>query len=214
MSRSPERSSRPAPALGASRPGRWRGRRLARRSRLPDLLLALDLETTGVDPQAAEILAIGCVPIVAGAVRPGRRWSTLVRPVHRSASEGIAAHHLRPSELVDAPPLAEVLPQLLERIAEVDALVVHHAALDIPVLVRATAATGRRWPRPAVIDTVDLIGTVRRRQRDTGAAQRLPRDLGAARAALDLPPHRPHDAASDAVATAELLLALHTRLRG
>lgn len=200
------------PTLGASRPGRWRGRRLIRRSRLLDHLLALDLETTGVDPQGAEILAVGCVPIVAGAVRPGQRWSTLVRPGRRSASDGIVAHHLRPSELVDAPPLAEVLPRLLERIATADAVVVHHAALDIPVLVRATAATGHRWPRPAVIDTVDLIATVRRRQRDTGADQRLPRDLSAARAALGLPPHRAHDAASDAVATAELLLALHTRL--
>jgi DNA polymerase III subunit epsilon len=161
---------------------------------------------------AAEVLAIGTVPVVDGAIRVGAATSTLVRPVHRSAVEGIVAHHLRPSDVADAPPLDEVLPGLLEAIADVDALLVHHASLDVRVLRRACAATGRHWPKPPVVDTVELIGRVRKRERATGSGRRLPRDLAGARQALGLPPHQAHDAVSDAIATAELYLALRARL--
>ncbi|MFO7778269.1 MAG: 3'-5' exonuclease [Nitriliruptoraceae bacterium] len=186
-------------------PGR---RRPARR------LLALDLETTGFDPEGAEIIAIGTVPVVDGAVRIGATTSTLVRPANRSAVEGIVAHHLRPSDVVAAPSLADVLPEVLAAITESDALLVHHAPLDVRVLERACEATGLEWPSPPVVDTVELIGRVRRRQRATGSGRRLPRDLVGARQALGLPPHQAHDAAADAIATAELYLALTVHLGG
>jgi DNA polymerase III subunit epsilon len=184
------------------------------RRRPPRRLLALDLETTGFDPEGAEILAIGTVPVVDGAVRIGATASTLVRPANRSAVEGIVAHHLRPSDVISAPALADVLPDVLAAIADADALLVHHAALDVRVLERACAATGLRWPSPRVVDTIELIGRVRRRQRATGTGRRLPRDLAGAREALGLPPHRAHDAAADAIATAELYLALRAHLDG
>jgi DNA polymerase III subunit epsilon len=192
--------------------GLLRGRLTLLRRGGPRRLLALDLETTGYDADHAEVLAIGTVPIVDGAVQVGATTSTLVRPAERSAVEGIGAHHLRPSDVTDAPRLAEVLPELLDAIAAVDALLVHHAPLDVTVLRRACAATGVRWPAPPVIDTVELIRRVRARERATGAGRRTPRDLGGARAALGLPPHRAHDAAADAIATAELYLALCARL--
>ena len=187
---------------------------LAGRRRPPRRLLALDLETTGFDPELAEIIAIGTVPVVDGAVRIGATTSTLVRPANRSAVEGIVAHHLRPSDVIAAPVLAEVLPDVLAAITDADALLVHHAALDVRVLERACAATGLRWPSPRVVDTIELIGRVRRQQRATGSGRRLPRDLAGAREALGLPPHQAHDAAADAIATAELYLALRIHLGG
>ena len=195
--------------LGAVLDGLVAGRR-----RPPRRLLALDLETTGFDPEQAEIIAIGTVPVVDGAVRIGATTSTLVRPANRSAVEGIVAHHLRPSDVLSAPALADVLPDVLTAITDADALLVHHAALDVRVLERACAATGLRWPSPRVVDTIELIGRVRRQQRATGSGRRLPRDLAGAREALGLPPHQAHDAAADAIATAELYLALRVHLGG
>jgi DNA polymerase-3 subunit epsilon len=189
-----------------------RGRWWTRRAGAGGRLLALDLETTGLDAARAEILAIGTVPVVAGAVRVGQATSTLVRPHARSAAAGIVAHHLRPCEVADAPPLRAVLPGLLARIADADALLVHHAGLDVRVLRRACAALDWPWPGPAVVDTVELLDRFRRRQRALGEAP-VPLDLAGARAALGLPPHTAHDATADAIATAELYLALTTRLR-
>jgi DNA polymerase III subunit epsilon len=191
---------------------RLRHRSPAGRGRAPASLLALDLETTGFDPEVAEVLAIGTVPIVGDAVRIGAATSTLVRPARRSATEGIVAHHLLPSDVATAPPLAEVLPGLLRRISAHEALLVHHASLDVTVLRRACETTGQRWPEPRVVDTVALIERFRRRQRATGSGQRMPRDLVGARAVLGLPPHQAHDAVADAVATAELYLALRANL--
>jgi DNA polymerase III subunit epsilon len=159
------------------------------------------------------VLSIGTVPVVDDAVLVGAATSTLVRPGRRSAVEGIAAHHLRPSDVADAPPLSDVLPGLLDAVGVCDGLLVHHASLDVRVLRRACAATGLRWPDPPLVDTLDLIGRVRRRERATGSGRRLPRDLEGAREALGLPPHPAHDAVSDAIATAELFLALRARLR-
>lgn len=178
----------------------------------PRHLLALDLETTGYDPRAAEVLEIGTVPVVDGVIQIGRAIRTLVRPAQRSAVEGIVAHHLRPSDVADAPRLAEVLPAVLDAIADADALLVHHAPLDVRVLQRACRSTGATWPKPRVIDTIELIERVRGRERATRRGQKLPRELGAARAALGLPPHEAHQAVADAIATAELYLALRARL--
>jgi DNA polymerase III subunit epsilon len=158
------------------------------------------------------VLAIGTVPVVDAAVRVGEATSTLVRPSTRSAAEGIVAHHLRPSDVVDAPSLAEALPSVLEAIAAVDALLVHNASLDVRVLRRACAETRQRWPGPPVVDTMDLIGRIRRRERATGFGRRLPHNLQGARRAIGLPAHQAHDALSDAIATAELYLALQARL--
>lgn len=174
-------------------------------------LLALDLETTGLDARA-EIIAVGDVPIVDGAVRLGEAVYALVRPGRRSAALGIEAHHLRPADVANAPRIEEVLPDLLARISAADAIVVHHAALDVRVLRLACRATGLRWPDPPVIDTVGMVEQVRRRQRHVGGP-RMPRDLTGARTNLGLPPHRTHDALADAIATAELYLALRARLR-
>ena len=192
--------------------GLLRGRRVLRRGGQPHRLLALDLETTGYDPGRAEVISIGTVPIVDGAVRIGELRRTLVRPAAASAELGISAHHLRPSEVAVAPPLHEVLPAVLAAIDDADALLVHHAPLDIEVLRRACGALGHPWPNPAIIDTVELIGRCRTRERATGTGRRLPRDLAGARAAFGLPPHQAHDAGADAVATAELYLALRARL--
>lgn len=190
-----------------------RGRLAVRRASPGARLLSLDLETTGLDAATAEIIAIGTVPVCGDLVRVGQATSTLVRPRHRSAAAGIVAHHLRPSDVAAAPRLDDVLPDLLVRIADADALLVHHAALDVRVLRRACADAGWPWPGPAVIDTLDLIERFRRRQRTLGGGARLPRDLAGARAALGLPPHTAHDARADAIATAELYLALSAKLR-
>lgn len=195
-------------------------------------LWALDLETTGLDARRDRIIAVGMVPIVEGVIRRGGAYASLVRPSLAAASAdpaangaaggGIAprltgeqlasiqAHHLRPSDVAQAPPLNDVLPEVLRRLADADGLVVHHAGLDVAVLRHACTSLGRRWPAPAVIDTIRLIDKLRRRWRVAGV--KVPYDLGGARAALGLPPHDAHDALADAVATAELYLALTARL--
>jgi DNA polymerase III subunit epsilon len=180
----------------------------------------LDLETGGLDPRRDAVLAVGLVPVREGHVRLGEGFARLVRPEGNVDPRSVAAHQLVPEDLAAAPPLGEVLPEVDRRIRE-GVLLVHHRALDVPFLRRAYRSAGLRWPRPPVVDTVELLLRLHRRdQRETPEIRVDPPsvNLRSARERLGLPAYDAHDALTDAVATAELFLVLRealgaTRLR-
>jgi DNA polymerase-3 subunit epsilon len=176
---------------------------------------ALDLETTGLDPATDHVLSVGLVPVRRGTIRYGERFHRLVRPpgpLDALSSEGLRAHHILPAELSSAPPLPDVLPEVDRRVRE-GALVLHHAPLDLAFLARGYDDAGMAWPRPPVVDTVELLARAHRlTHRFDPAAAPAPASLARGREACGLPPHRAHDALADAVATAELFLALVARL--
>jgi DNA polymerase III subunit epsilon len=175
---------------------------------------SIDLETTGFDPHADRILSVGMVPVRDGSIRHGERFYTLVRPGRdaRLDTEAIRAHHILPGELDGAPSLAEALPEVNRRLGEGIPLV-HYGRLDVGFLREAYRRAGRDWPHRRVVDTVDLLVALTKRGRflDPGARP-WPTSLVGARERLGLPPHRVHHALSDAIATAELFLALRSRL--
>jgi DNA polymerase-3 subunit epsilon len=178
---------------------------------------ALDLETGGLDPRRDPIIAVGMLPIRNGRIRLGEGYRTLVRPPDGRSIDpaSIRAHQLVWGEVSGAPPLAEVLPEIDRRIRE-GVLLVHHRAIDVSFLKDAYRQTGLRWPAPPVVDTVDLLLAVARREHL--ARPELPADpptvnLSAARQAHGLPAYQAHDALTDALATAELFLVLRDVLR-
>lgn len=175
----------------------------------------LDLETGGLDPRRDAILAVGMVPVVGGVVTLREAWSSLVRPEAGAVSPAsIRAHQLVPAEVQEAPPLPAVVPEIARRL-EGSVLLVHNARIDVGFLKRAFSRCRVAWPRPRVVDTVDLLVRLQRKDRfrDPHAQERAPvLNLGAARERLGLPAYRAHDALTDAVATAELFLVLRKRL--
>lgn len=176
---------------------------------------ALDLETTGLHPSTDQILSVGLVPVRGGTVRYGERFHSLARPpvpAGALSSAGLRAHHILPEELEAAPALGDVLAAVDARVSG-GVLVLHHAPLDLGFLRRAYAAAGLAWREPPVVDTVVLFDRAERlRHRFDPAAPEGGASLSEARAALGLPAHHAHDALADAVATAELFLALVARL--
>jgi len=177
---------------------------------------ALDLETGGLDARRDPIIAVGMLPVREGLLRLGEAYQSLVRPEPDDAikAESVRAHQLVPGEVKDAPPLADVLRQVDERLGD-DVLLVHQAAIDVRFLERAHRRCGRRWRRPRVVDTVDLLVKAARKARftDPEAGDREPvLNLSAARARFGLPDYGAHDALTDAISTAELFLVLRRRL--
>ncbi len=176
---------------------------------------ALDLETSGLDPRRHRILSVGMVPVRAGAIRWGERFYTLVHPGSFEGldEEAIGVHHILPEELHRAPPLSRVADRIEERLGDA-VLLVHHASLDVAFLRRAWRRLGRSWPRRRrVVDTQALIGRLEHRLAAIRAHDRpMPRGLAEARASLGLPAYDLHHALTDALATAELFLALRARL--
>jgi DNA polymerase III subunit epsilon len=201
---------------------------------------ALDLETGGLDPRTDAILSVGMVPVRSGGIRLGEAYASLVQPARETAiaPSSIAAHHLVPRDVREAPPLAAVLAEVDGRLREAErtggagragragaghgahggapaVLLVHQAAIDVAFLRRGYRQAGLRWPDPHVVDTVALLLRAAKRARfvDPNAPEQEPDlNLASARRRLGLPDYGQHDALTDAIAAAELFLVLRRRL--
>jgi DNA polymerase-3 subunit epsilon len=124
-------------------------------------------------------------------------------------AETIRIHGLREADLAGAPPLSDLLDDLLAEITGV-AIVAHVAAVERGFLVAALAESGLKLRNP-IIDTAALDAELRRLRRDP-AARREPIGLSAMARGLGLPVHRPHHADGDALTTAQAFIALATHL--
>jgi DNA polymerase-3 subunit epsilon len=149
------------------------------------------------------------VPVRAGMIRLREAYRTLVRPGEgsRVAPRSVQAHQLVWGELRDAPAIEDVLPEVDRRLRE-GALVVHHAAVDVAFLRRDFKQAGLSWPSPAVVDTRRLLVREARLREPHRPHDSLTLNLSLARAERGLPDYQAHDALTDAIATAELFLAL------
>jgi DNA polymerase III subunit epsilon len=174
----------------------------------------LDLETTGLDPATDVIVAAGGLRVVGGRAAAATAFRLLVRPDRDVPTEAIRIHGLLPGELEAAPPLAEQLAALLDRTLG-DVLVVHVAEVDHAFL---DAAMRRSWGCPlnaTVLDTARMAAALNRRLHLARPPGRRP-DTSLRLADLarvhGLPVHPEHDPLHDALTTAQLFLALATRL--
>ena len=177
---------------------------------------SLDIETGGLDPRRDPIIALGMLPVRQGILKLGEAYQTLVRPEDGRAirPESVQAHQLVTGEVREGPPLEVVLGEVDRRLHE-GALLVHHQSIDVGFLKRAFDRHGLRWPRPPIVDTVELIHKLARKRRfvNPDAPDDVPSsNLSESRRRHGLPDYQAHDALTDAIATAELFLVLRRAL--
>jgi DNA polymerase-3 subunit epsilon len=166
--------------------------------------LAIDLETTGLDPRTDEILSIGFAPIRAGAVRLGEARHLLVRPTRPIPEQTAVIHGLTDDRMTTAPPLDEVLPTVLEALTG-RVPVAHYAPIERRFL---SAACKRLYGLPLTVPYVDTLTLEQRtlERRQAGVTKGTLR-LHAARERYGLPRYKAHNAMMDAIAAGELFLA-------
>lgn len=174
-------------------------------------LVALDIETTGLEPRRHAIVSIGLVPFGLARIPLRERRYWVLKPSRELTGRSVTLHHITHAEVAEAPDLAEVLPELLDvlrgRIA-----VVHYRHIERPFLneaVRAWLGEGLRFP---VIDTMSLEARIHRQSPWARFRRWLGRPpvsirLQNSRARYGLPAYQGHHALTDALATAELLQA-------
>jgi DNA polymerase-3 subunit epsilon len=166
--------------------------------------LVLDLEMTGLQPASDRIVSMGWVQVQAGRIRM-RTARHVLLAIDGSVAESATVHHLRDQDLSGGCPEREAL-RILLRALQGRVLVAHHAPLDLRFL---HAACRRHAGVPLLARTVDTLALARRRrQRGHRQARDGELRLDALRAAYNLPRYPAHNALSDALATAELFLAL------
>ncbi len=166
-------------------------------------LLAIDLETSAVDPREGELLAVGFVPVEAGRIVLGGARRIIVRP-QGGVGQSAAVHGLTDDAVAAGAPLEEAVAEVLEALRG-RALLAHFAAIEVGFL---SAACERLWGAAMPCLAVDTL-EIERRLTTTWSERPRPGSLRlwAARERYRLPPSRAHDALLDAIACAELFLA-------
>lgn len=173
--------------------------------------LALDLETTGLDPSADQILAAGWVPVRGGVVDLSGAGAVLVVP-DGDVGASATVHGLTDDVVAAGVPLAEAVAEVLGALAG-SVLLAHHASLEVGFLSRACERLAMgRFVAP-VVDTLELqrrlVTSAHRADPPPGSLR-----LWAARSRFGLPAYRAHDPVVDALSCAELFLAQAAEMRG
>ena len=168
--------------------------------------LALDLETTGLDPARDEIVSAAWVALEWDAIHLATAHHELVAPERAMPEASAVLHGITDDAAARGAPLRDVLVELLAALAG-RVLVAHNAPFELAMVDAACMRLlGGRFVAPAV-DTMDLA----RGWLESRGAPALPGAaslrLAAVRRRHNLPRYRAHDALSDAVAAAELFLA-------
>ena len=168
--------------------------------------VVIDLETTSLEPANGEIVSIAWVVIEQGRIQ--LRQSRLF---HLTPQQGVGQsavfHQLTDTALASADDFATVAPHLIAAAVN-STLVFHHAALDMGYLNRYLRAQFGVPLLVPVLDTLQLEYHRQHRRKD--ALQPGELRLGACRARYGLPTLAAHDALTDALATAELFLAMRS----
>jgi len=173
-------------------------------------LLSVDLEMTGLNAKKHEIISMGWVPIIGGEIDLSQARHILVKP-QASVGDSATIHGIHDHQLDDAMPLSLALEQLLQAM-QGRVLVAHHGALDIAFIQQAAKKLyGHKLPFD-LLDT--LLLEAKRLQRQGNHYDKQQLRLYACCERYQLPPLSAHNALSDALATAQLLLAQAAAIGG
>jgi DNA polymerase-3 subunit epsilon len=168
-------------------------------------IVAIDLETTGLDPSKDEILSIGLVNIDRWNIKLSTSWHSIVRIDKDIPGETAVIHHITDDQSAAGAPLEELLPEVLKRLAG-RAMLVHYSPIEQNFI---SAACQKLYGAPFVAPIIDTLEIAQRAfQRRNHTIQPGDLRLFNLRPRYNLPQYKAHNALSDALATAEVFLAL------
>ena len=165
--------------------------------------LVLDIETSGLDAKQDHIISIGWVVIRAGQIQLDSAQHLLLDGAQVEASVGI--HLITDGDLEDHGRREESVIRYLRLLLRDRVLVMHHAPLELGFL----KAWWRQQQQTSLpITWLDTLAIERAKSvRASQPVQEGGFRLAPCRERYGLPVYQGHDALTDALATAELLLA-------
>ena len=173
--------------------------------------VALDFETTGLDSAQNSIISIGLVPFNLNRIfcNEAKKW--YVTPQDKLEEDSIVIHGITHSDLKGAPDLRRILEQVLDELAG-KVVVVHYRRIErdfFDTNLRALINEGIIFP---VVDTMQIEADIQKKLSQgfmNWLTHKRPQSIRLANSHIryNLPTYQPHDALTDAIATAELLQA-------
>ena len=159
------------------------------------IYVALDLETTGLDPERDTILEIGAVKFLGKDILD--RWSSFVNPYRPIPYKITQLTGIADKDVRGAPSLQTVLPEVIRFVGN-SPVVGHNVGFDLAFLAKQGALTSVE-----AVDTFELASIL------VPHAARY--SLGSLAATLGIPADVHHRALEDALTSQSLFLALVDR---
>lgn len=183
-------------------------------------MLAVDVETTGLDPRRDRVVAVGFVPVDGDRIVLAGAGSMLLRPGpgdddDDGVGQSATVHGLTDDVVAAGEGSGRVLDRLLAALTG-RVLLAHHSAIETGFIREACR---REYGVRPPLESIDTLGLQRRvlgaglDAAFTGQAAPDGLRLWDARERYGLPRYRAHDPLADALACAELYLAQVAELR-
>lgn len=165
-------------------------------------VVVLDTETSGLDMQRDELLAIGAVGVDDAGIRVEDSFEVVVRPDGPVSRENVAIHGIGGELQRGGVAPRDALASFVSYVGGAP-IVAFHAAFDRAMIERALWRTGVRADPWRWLDAAELAATLRPDEHKRGL-----RALDDWLAHFSIGHSSRHTAAGDAAATAELFLRL------
>jgi len=174
-------------------------------------LVALDFETTGLDPENDSIVSIGLVPFDLHRIycRQARYW--LVKPDGVLAESSVLVHGITHGKIESAQGLSSIIELMLDSLSG-RMVVVHCHSIERQFLENGTSRCFGEAIQFPLIDTMLIEEAVHKQRKGSllGLFKKTAPPsvrLGDSRVRYGLPRYRQHHALTDAIASAELFQA-------
>jgi DNA polymerase-3 subunit epsilon len=183
----------------------WQYRAPDPRQRITDAtFVVFDVEATGLNPAKDCILSLAAVRVQGGVIDLSGAIDFRVQQANAQGAEAVLIHQILPQESRQADISETAMLRYFLQFCGSSILVAHHAALDCGLLDQAL----QRHHQVSLLNhTLDTLVLARRLAGNPSPEQTSPQQFTlnslCAQYGIALP--RPHEAASDTLATAQLL---------
>lgn len=167
-------------------------------------LIAVDFETTGLDSNRDEIIAMGFCPIGEGCIRLANCSYFVVQPRQLLTSENVVIHGLTDDQVSKGISMEQAMLKFLE-LTKGKIIIAHYHNIEKHFIQRAAEQIFGRTIPLSILDTFDIAERRMRRRNQPIRANSL--RLFNLRKQFGLPNYNAHNALEDAISTAELFLA-------
>jgi len=172
-------------------------------------IVSLDFETTGLDIVKDKVISIGTVNIGCLAVNLKSSSHQLIKTNKHLPESSVVIHQITDTQITDAMSIEKALPILL-KILSGKVMLAHNAKIELGFINKMCQELyGSDFIMP-VIDTQYLAQRSFERQNKVFKSKEL--RLFNLRRTYNMPAYKAHNALMDAIATAELFLAMVSKI--
>ena len=172
-------------------------------------IVSLDIETTGLNPHEDKILSIGLVEVENFAINLESSWHQIVQSPSNISAQSVTIHQITDDQTSAGMSLEQALAILFEKLSG-KVMLVHNATVEQGFI---NEACKQLYGCKFIIPTIDTQALAQRsfeRANESYKANDL--RLFNLRKRFNMPNYKAHNALMDAIATAELFLALANKI--